>query len=162
MKKGIIGVLSLLTGAAVGAAAGAVSAGKNAGEKINSRQELADKHLALYLMMNQWVKVKQEGKNLSSYFEKNGYKKIAIYGMNYVGETLLEELKGTGVEVAYAIDKNAERIYADIDVYTPDDDLGQVDAVVVTAITFFDEIEELLSDKTDCPAISLEDVLYEV
>lgn len=162
MKKGIIGVLSLLTGAAVGAAAGAVSVGKNAGEKINSRQELADKHLALYLMMNQWVKVKQEGKNLSFYFEKNGYKKIAIYGMNYVGETLLEELKGTGVEVAYAIDKNAERIYADIDVYTPDDDLGQVDAVVVTAITFFDEIEELLSDKTDCPVISLEDVLYEV
>ena len=158
MKKGMISILPFVAGVAVGVGAMA----KVTSAKVSKIQALSDKHLVLFRMMNQWVKVKQEGKNLSSYFEKNGYKKIAIYGMNYVGETLLEELKGTGVEVAYAIDKNAERIYADIDVYTPDDDLGQVDAVVVTAITFFDEIEELLSDKTDCPAISLEDVLYEV
>lgn len=161
MKKGIVGVLSLLTGL-TGAAAGAISVGRVMGEKIADRQKLADKHLALYLMMNQWVKVKQEGKNLSSYFEKNGYKKIAVYGMNYVGETLLSELKETGIEVAYAIDRKADTIYADVDVYTPEDSLEQVDAVVVTAITFFDEIEEKLSEKLDCPIISLEDILYEV
>ena len=63
------------------------------GEAEGKTRELAEKHLALFLMMNQWVKVKQEGKNLSCYFEKNGYKKIAIYGMSYAGETLLEELK---------------------------------------------------------------------
>ena len=40
--------------------------------------------------------------------------------------------------------------------------LETVDAVVVTAITFFDEIEERLSEKVDCPIISLEDILYEV
>lgn len=162
MKKGVIGVLSLVMGAAAGAAAGAVGVGRKAGDKIADRQNLADKHLALYLMMNQWVKVKQEGKNLSSYFEKNGYKKIAVYGMNYVGETLLSELKETGVEVAYAIDRKADTIYADVDVYAPEDSLEQVDAVVVTAITFFDEIEEKLSEKMDCPIISLEDILYEV
>ena len=158
MKKEIKSVILFLAGIMIGI----IGTVKKLNRKIISNQKMSNKHLTLFLLMNQWVKVKHEGKNLSSYFEKNGYKKIAIYGMNYVGETLLEELKGTGVEVAYAIDKNAERIYADIDVYTPDDDLGQVDAVVVTAITFFDEIEELLSDKTDCPAISLEDVLYEV
>ena len=43
-----------------------------------------------------------------------------------------------------------------------DDDLEEVDAVVVTAITFFDEIEEKLSQKIDCPIISLEDILYEI
>jgi hypothetical protein len=37
-----------------------------------------------------------------------------------------------------------------------------VDAIVVTAITFFDEIEEKLSEKIDCPIISLDDILYEV
>ena len=162
MKKGFVGVLSLAMGAAVGATVGAVGAVRKTGDKIADRQNLAEKHLALYLMMNQWVKVKQEGKNLSAYFEKNGYKKIAVYGMNYVGETLLSELKGTGIEVAYAIDRNANMIYADVDVYSPEDSLEQVDAVVVTAITFFDEIEEKLSDKMDCPIISLEDVLYEV
>ena len=162
MKKGVVGVLSLLVGAAAGAMAGAVSVGKNASERISDKQILSDKHLELYLMMNQWVKVKQDGKNLSTYFEKNGYKKIAIYGMNYAGETLLGELKGTDTEVAYAIDKNADTIYTEVDVYSIGDDLAAVDAVVVTPITFFDEIEEEMSKKVNCPIISLYDILYEV
>ena len=123
---------------------------------------MSDKHFALFQMMNQWVKVKQEGKNLALYFEKNEYKKIAIYGMSYAGETLMDELKDTGVIVAYAIDKNADSIYADVDVMSMDDELESVDAVVVTAITFFDEIEENLSEKMAWPSISLEDILYEV
>ncbi|MCI8358470.1 MAG: hypothetical protein HFI51_10055 [Lachnospiraceae bacterium] len=162
MKKGAISVLSLFVGAAAGATAGAVGVGRKAGDKIADRQKLADKHLALYLMMNQWVKVKQEGKNLSAYFENNSYKKIAVYGMNYVGETLLSELKGSGLEIAYAIDRKADTIYADVDVYTAEDALEKVDVVVVTAITFFDEIKEKLGKKMDCPIISLEDILYEV
>lgn len=158
MKKGIISVLSALTGAAIGAGA----MGKVANKATDKAQAMSDKHLALFLMMNQWVRVKQEGKNLSSYFIKNGYKKIAIYGMSYAGETLLEELKDSEVEVAYGIDKNADGIYADVDIVSLDDDLENVDAVVVTAITFFDEIEEKLSQKMNCPIISLEDILYEV
>lgn len=158
MKKPVISILSML----VGAAAGAGAVGKKTGGKLNQARSMSDKHLALYLMMNQWVKVKQEGKNLSSYLEKNGYKKIAIYGMNYVGETLLSELEGTGVQVAYGIDRNADGIYSEIDIVTMEDSLEEVDAVVVTAITFFDEIEEKLCEKISCPIISLEDILYEV
>ena len=112
--------------------------------------------------MNQWVKVKQEGKKLSTYFEQNGYKKIAIYGMSYAGETLVDELKDTGIEIVYGIDKRADSLYADIDIISIDDLRDDVDAIVVTAITFFDEIEEMLSEKVDCPIISLEDILYEV
>lgn len=123
---------------------------------------MSDKHLALFLMMNQWVKVKQEGKNLASYFEQNEYQKIAIYGMSYAGETLVEELKDSNIEVKYGIDKNADSMYIDVDVLTIEDDLESVDAIVVTAITFFDEIEEKLSEKMDCPIISLEDILYEI
>lgn len=158
MKKPFISILSAITGAALGAG----TVGKVTEGKISKIKEMSDKHLALFLMMNQWVKVKQEGKNLASYFEKNGYKNIAIYGMSYAGETLIDELKDTNISVAYAIDKNADAIYADVDVVTMEDDLELVDAVVVTAITFFDEIEEKLSEKMDCPIISLEDLLYEV
>ena len=125
-------------------------------------KQMSDKHLTLFLLMNQWVKVKQEGKNLSSYFMANGYKKIAVYGMSYMGETLVEELKESGVEVAYGIDKNADRIYADIDVVSINDELKEVDAVVITAVTFFDEISTQLREKVSCPIISLEDVLYKV
>lgn len=129
-------------------------------EKKNAKS--TDKNRALFLMMNQWVKMKQEGKNLSSYFKQNGYKKIAIYGMGYVGETLLEELKESGITVAYCIDKRAGFIYTDVDIVSMDDYLERVDVVVVTAITFFIEIEKELSGKMDCPIVSIEDILYEV
>lgn len=158
MKKGGIAVLSMLTGAV--AAAGTM--GKIQGNKLAKEQKMSDKHLALFLMMNQWVKVKQEGKKLSSYFEEKGYTKIAIYGMSYAGETLVDELKNTKVEVAYGIDKRSDSLYADVDIRSMEDVLEAVDAVVVTAITFFDEIEEMLCDKLECPIISLEDILYEV
>ena len=92
MKKGIIGMVSAIGGAA----AGITAASGMLGNKVKENQKKSDKHLALFLMMNQWVKVKQEGKNLASYFEQEGYKKIAIYGMHYAGETLAEELQGSG------------------------------------------------------------------
>ena len=158
MKKVIVPVLSMLAGAVV--SGGVIKKKGDAQRKI--AWSYSDKHLALFQMMDQWVKVKQQGKNLSSYLEKHGYKKIAIYGMSYAGTTLVEELKDTSVEVAYGIDKNAEALYADIEVVSAEDTLEEVDAIVVTAITFFDEIEEMLTMKVDCPIISLEDILYEV
>lgn len=88
MKKGTISILSVLTGVVFG---GGI-AGKFIGDKEKEAQGMSKKHLSLFLMMNQWVRIKQEGKNLSSYFEKNGYKNIAVYGMSYAGETLIEEL----------------------------------------------------------------------
>lgn len=158
MKRVIHTIVMIIVGAGMGAAV-VGSAMKN---WMNDWKKMSDKHLALFLMMNQWVKVKQNGKNLVDYFEKNNFKKIAIYGMSYAGETLVDELKESTIEVLYGIDKKSDNIYADFDIVSPDTDLKEVDAVVVTSITFFDEIEEQLSKKLGCPIISLEDILYEV
>lgn len=132
------------------------------GKSLSKTNNLSDKHLALFLMMNQWVKVKQEGKNLADYFEANDYKKIAIYGMSYAGETLFDELSESKIDVAYGIDNRAGSIYLDLDIVTMEDNLEEVDAVVVTAITYYEEIAEALERKLDCPILSLEDILYEV
>lgn len=158
MKKGIIGIISLL----VGCTGGIVASRKVIIPKLDNAIQYSDKHLSLYLMMNQWVNIKQEGKNLSTYFLKNGYKRIAIYGMSYAGETLLKELKGTEVKVVYAIDKNAKNIYSNVNIVSLGDSLEEVDVVVITAITFLGEIENQLSKKLTCPLLSLEDILYEV
>lgn len=158
MKKPLISIVSALAGAALGAGA----ARKVSMDQTKKVQSMSDKHLALFLMMNQWVKMKQQGKQLSDYFEANGYKKIAIYGMSYAGETLLGELEGSSITVAYGIDQKADSLYLDVDVVSLEEPLEKVDAVVVTAVTFFDEIEERLSAKIDCPILSLEDILYEV
>lgn len=155
MKKEIISVLS-------GIIIGAGVVRKIMFKKENEIQKMSEKHLALFLMMNQWVKVKQEGKSLVKYLKEQGYRNIAIYGMSYAGETLVEELRNTDIHVVYGIDKNADSIYSDISIVSIDDKLQKVDVIIVTAITFFDEIEETLSKKINCPIISLEDILYEI
>lgn len=158
MKKGVIAVLAALGGFVLGA----LGVGKILNGKIASKSRMSEKHLSLYLMMNQWVKAKQENKSIAEYLAKQGYKEIAIYGMNYVGETLWSELADSDICVQYGIDKNADTIYLDIDILHPDDELPQVDAVIVTAITFYDEIEDFLAEKMDCPVLSLDDILQDI
>lgn len=158
MKKGLLPVLTALTGVAVGA-------GTLGYQKVKQHEQdfkVIKKNEAILKMFNQWLIIKQEGKSIASYLEKNNFKKIAIYGMSYAGERLLDDLKGTGIEIAYAIDKNAEKMFAEVDIVTLDDTLDPVNAVIVTAVYFFDEIEEKLNDLIDCPVISLEDIVYEL
>ena len=129
---------------------------------INKWRKDAEKNRGLFLLMNQWTLIKQKGKNLKPYFEKNNYKKIAVYGMGYVGKRLLNELKDSEIEVAYGIDKNASSMSADIKLITMDDDFEEVDAVVITVLTDFDDICDALSRKINCPFISIEDIVNEI
>ena len=144
------GILSLISGIAVG---------YSIGKTNSSEEEMKNKMLKYYVTLNNWIGKKQKNINLSSYFEKMGYNSVAIYGMKEVGERLYEELKDTKTEVKYAVDQNAESIYADIDVYSPDDDLPEVDVIVVTATYYYNSILNNIKDKISCPIISLDDVI---
>lgn len=158
MSKGMISILSALAGTVIGTVITSVKLTNI----IDKTQKMSDKHFTLFLMMNQWVRVKQKGKSVVSFFEKNSYKRIAIYGMSYAGETLLEELGNSEIKVVYGIDRNIDTIYADIKIVKPNDELEDVDAIVITPIFFINEIRELLSQKVTCPILSLEDILYEL
>lgn len=157
MKKGLAVISGIL-----GFLFGGISAARLTSKSTDKWKAMSDKHLALMLLFNQWMIVKQSGRDIKEYFRNNGYKKIVVYGMSYVGERLLDDLTGTDIEVAAAIDKNAKGIFADVPVITPDENMPECDCVVVTAVYFFDEIERLLSEKVSCPIVSLEDILYEI
>lgn len=152
--------------ASVSSIAGYVSGWIGSGTKHNREkrkiQMLSDKHEALFMLMNQWVRVKQKGKGVVDYLNCKGYKKVAIYGMGYAGETLVGELHDSDIEIVYGVDREADNINADFKVVEPDEKLGKADVMIVTAITFFDEIADDLCRKVDCPIISLEDILYKV
>ena len=125
-------------------------------------KENSDKHFALFMLMNQWLKVKQAGVSLEDYFVEKGYKSIAVYGMSYVGERLIAELKNSSVKIAYGIDKKEKGSMAGIEIINNFDRLPEVDAVVVTSVFYMNEIEEDLSRKVSCPVLSLEEILYYV
>lgn len=154
--------MSLISTMIVGAILGIVIAEKKNGKIIMKELLTSNKNLISFRIMNQWVKVKQKGKNLSEYFALAGYQKIAIYGMGYIGETLLNELSGTKIDVLYGIDQNADTIYANIDILSLKDELQRVDAVVVTAVNSFEAISENIKKKLDCPVISIVDIVYDI
>lgn len=129
---------------------------------IDRWKKESDKNRGLFLLMDQWANIKQEGKNLEVYFVKNNYKKIAIYGMGYVGIRLVKELKYSEIEIAYGIDRNADTIYSDIKLITMDSSLEDVDAIVITTMEGYDEICEALSERVKCSFISIEDILNEI
>lgn len=162
MKKGLGSIVATFAGMMAGAVAGGIAAEAHSLKQIKEMTEGAAKVHKLYMAYDQWLRIRQEGKTLVEYFEKQGYKTVAIYGMKELGERLYDELQESDIMVEYIIDKNADAIYADVDVITPEEELKAVDVIVVTAIYYFDEIEEMLSDKVDYPIVSLEDILFEV
>ena len=160
MKTGILTVLSATVGAATGAAAVNYT-------KMKQHEEdfaVIKKNELILKMFNKWLMIKQEGKNIADYLKENGYNKVAIYGMSYAGERLLDDLNGTDIVVAYAVDRNADKIFVETEVVLKDEvmDMEPVDAIIVTAISFFSDIEKELSEMVDCPILSLEDILYSI
>lgn len=143
----------------VGAAAIGIISYKKKNEEVKKEKDQWLKMTSYYMLFNKWMKLKEEGRGTEDYFIKNNIHSIAIYGYKELGERLYSELKNTPIEVKYIIDKNINKVRAEIDVYSPDEDLPEVDAIIVTATHFYDEIEDELSDLVECQIISLADVI---
>lgn len=129
-------------------------------QRLENAINMSNKHFSMFLLMNKWVQNKSENKDISSYFINKKINTIAIYGMNYIGNTLYVDLKNTPIKVEYAIDSNAECMYAECELYTLQDSLRKVDAVIVTPLIGFDEIKEQIAKKMDCKIISIEEIIY--
>lgn len=147
--------------AAVGFLLGLRISDRKADKKTDENQKLAEKNRTQFFVALQWLKLRQTGKNISNYLFEKDYKKVAIYGMSYIGERVLFELKNAGIEVTYGIDKRAGGVASEINILHPDDNLPHVDAVIVSETFFFEDIEPVLSEKLSCPVISLEEMVYE-
>ena len=122
-------------------------------------KEMSDKHFALYTLMDKWYEAKRKGKKVSDVLVKRGYGSIAIYGMGTVGMRLFGELDGDGIAVKYGIDRNRDIQCGGLKIVSPDMELKDIDAVIVTAVYYHEEIKKNLSSKVDCPVLSLEEIL---
>lgn len=154
-------VIRIMMNMAIGAMIGAVVV-KSLDKKNAAKQQAPAPTIYEdgFLIFNDWMKLKQEGKSLQSYFEDNRMKKVAIYGFGALGQRLYEDMKKLDVELAYVIDRNAENIKIDgLKVVTLDHELELVDAIIVTPIQFFMDIERDLESRTSADIISIEDVV---
>lgn len=157
MKNIISILLSFLGGMAVDR----VSLKKKHDEQLKYERLRGDKLQEFYELLLLWLELRQRNSSLKKYFDNKEYRNVAIYGMKEIGEALYRELNSIGIEIKYLIDKDANSIYSDKDVYMPNDNLPDVDLIIVTALHYYDEITSELSVKVNCPIVNLTDVIYE-
>ncbi|MCM1178999.1 MAG: hypothetical protein NC347_01990 [Clostridium sp.] len=157
MKKSGVFVAGALLGGLVG-----VTTGKRL--SASDEKPKNNKFKLYYNVMNQWLYLKHNNKNLSEYFERKEYKRIGIYGLGELGNRLIDELKETKTEVVYGIDKNVNNTYCSVPTFVLDEfsDVAEgVDVIVVTPIFAYEEVLRELENKVNCAIVSLEDVVFE-
>lgn len=118
-----------------------------------------------YSVLLRWKDNEQKGKKITELLMEKGYSKIAVYGMGKIGWILCEQLMKEGIEVAYAIDKEADKLsynafsnIPDVRLKLPEEDLEPVDVIIVTALVSFQEIKTYLQRKYPYTVISLEEL----
>jgi len=104
----------------------------------------------------------EKGKNISSYFKEKDVKNIAIYGHSVLARHLITQLKGSGINVAYVIDRKLKCQTEDYSILSLYEELPQVDMVVVTIVWDFNSIENVLIEKGLNNIVSLSTVIEKV
>ena len=128
--------------------------------ELRKAKNLSDKHLMLFLLMNEWVKVKQANKSVSEFLLNEGYRRIAIYGMSYVGQRLYDELMDSDVEIIACIDQKGGGTYFNHNIVSVDKLPDDIDAIIVTPIFYFEEIKKNLEKNVLANIVSLEEIIY--
>lgn len=111
-------------------------------------------------MLLTWIALKQDGVNWGKYFEKHAYHSVAVYGLGEWGVRCIKELQDSGVTIKYVVDKNIRRVSTYLTLYSPEDELGEVDVLIVTVPHHFEEIKMQMSLKLRCPILSIEKIIY--
>lgn len=122
----------------------------------------AAKLTVFYEILLQWVENEINGHCIADILKEEGINTVAIYGMKELGELLLSELKKAGLDVRYIIDRRKEEICLDMPVYDSEDFLPEADAVIVTAVHYYEEIRRALKNKRDWKIYNLEDLVFDV
>ncbi len=106
---------------------------------------------------------KCECNGIRRYFDENNIKTVALYGYGDIGVNLCELLLNSGIVVSYVIDNNSRYIYSDLPLYSMNDNLPYVDAVLVTllenVVSVYKELEKKI-DLNRSKLIDIEDLVF--
>lgn len=123
-------------------------------------QALLARKDSFYQLMSKWMKLKLEGGSLAEKLVQRGIAKVAIYGAGKHGMFLYQDLQESEVQVAYFIDRNKDTLQdKTVPVYTSEEELPPVDAVVVSPYLEFEVIKQDLESKCNYILIPLNELV---
>ncbi|MBR5648200.1 hypothetical protein [Pseudobutyrivibrio sp.] len=114
-------------------------------------------------ILKEWLLLKQMDIRICDWLRDNNIHNIAIYGFGDLGQALYNEVKRDSIECSYIIDKNYFNIVCEAKTIGLDDIYElDVDAIIISVINYYDEIESEIMKRCKLPIISLEDIIYGV
>lgn len=107
----------------------------------------AEKYSRLSALLANWLDRKELGISIADDLLDKGIKSVAIYGMNELGRHAAIELKESGFDVKYVMDKNPDADNYGYKLLSLDDELEEVDAVIVTIYKWAIPVKQSLAKK---------------
>lgn len=98
-------------------------------------------------ILDAWMHIKNIRYKLRNYFKEQKLTNIAIYGYSQSGRILHEELVSIGIEVKYIIDRKGKMLGCQLPVYTLDELLPSVDAVIIAPVGLYETVAPTLTQK---------------
>lgn len=123
-------------------------------------KKLLARKSSFYDVMVKWLQLKMSGGSIAEILRENGYEHIAIFGAGKHGKLLCCDLYGTDIHVEYFIDRNKEAAKdINIAVYTLDEMLPLVDAIIISTYLEFEIIKQELMTRCDYQLLALNDLI---
>lgn len=127
--------------------------------RLQQTQNDRDKFWNMFQVMDDWVNKKIINRNIYDYLASHNYNEIAIYGLSYMGQTIVNELEESNITIKYGIDVNYDMYWNEFPVVSPENVTNDVDVIIVTAISAYESIKSMLSCKVSCPIVSLDEII---
>lgn len=161
--KRMAGLPAVMAAGAAAAAAGAawLAARKRGRERERELERCGNKYHEYFLLLGRWMAAWQEGKSIPGFLKEEGVREAAIYGMGQIADRLAEELERGGIRVAYGIDRDVCCTNGRIaDIYSPDEELPRVDAIIITPFLSAGEIRKGLEAGCPCRIYPIDEIVY--
>lgn len=125
------------------------------------KQEMAKirMYVSYYRLLEKWMTLREKGGRAEQYFTSRGMKKIIIYGLGKMANHLLEDLKGSDINIVCAIDRNVINKYGEFPIITLEEKMPEADCIIITPVHEAEVIKKNLTGRTLLPIISLSEVI---
>ncbi|MCM1441751.1 MAG: glycosyltransferase [Roseburia sp.] len=120
---------------------------------------LLEKYRKMFFIYDKWMELECRIGSMSGYLYGQRIRKVAVYGMGYIGMQLVNRLRDANIFVVKGIDRNAEYINVAIPVVRLEKFNDRVDLVIVTVMDNIENILWEIKGQLNAPVITIHQLL---
>lgn len=123
-----------------------------------------DFFIQLYELMEKPELFMSLKENLTRYFQMNGYRNIAVYGVGKLGKLILRNVDTEQLESICTIDANKAACFENMEAITVSElaDRKGIDMVLVTPLLDYPQIEAQICSACEIPVISAKELMCDM